>query len=307
MNKGLLFLLLSLLAISNSYGSIRKEKEVSEKIMALADSISDLSKSVVMLETDSLKFQANRKLISCMNLILNEPGSFDYDWSDVESMSKLFSEKGELKIFSWTLIKEDGTHDYFGFIQYMKSKNNIVVYALSNSANDLGKPEKKVLTHLNWYGAAYNDIITVKKGGKKYYTLIGWHGNDKITSRKVIDVLYFTGKGLPKFGYSFFKSDHGSTKRIIFEYTTRAVMSVKYHKKSGAIVFDHLAPSNSQGTPSSSLKGMYEFYGPDGTYDAIKFESGRWRYYKSFDLRNPSKGEPKLKFNQPTNEGPPKK
>jgi len=46
------------------------------------------------------------------------------------------------------------------------------------------------------------------------------------------------------------------------------------------IVFDHLSPSK------PSLVGVYEFYGPDFSYDGYKFEKGMLELYPDIDIRN---------------------
>ena len=57
-------------------------------------------------------------------------------------------------------------------------------------------------------------------------------------------------------------------------------MSLRYEKKKKMIVFDHLSPS------SPSLKGKYEYYGPDFTYDGFSFKKGIWHYRKNLEMRN---------------------
>jgi len=46
------------------------------------------------------------------------------------------------------------------------------------------------------------------------------------------------------------------------------------------IVFDHLSPSRPE------FKDMHQYYGPDFSYDGLRFESGQWVLVKDLDLRN---------------------
>jgi hypothetical protein len=48
---------------------------------------------------------------------------------------------------------------------------------------------------------------------------------------------------------------------------------MRYDKEEQAIIFANLVPINPM------MKGMYENYVPDGTYDYMKFEKGTWRRY----------------------------
>ena len=59
-------------------------------------------------------------------------------------------------------------------------------------------------------------------------------------------------------------------------------MSLRYNEKKKMIVFDHLSPSNQM------LKNNYEFYGPDMTYDAYKFQNNSWNFLKNIEVGNPS-------------------
>ena len=62
-------------------------------------------------------------------------------------------------------------------------------------------------------------------------------------------------------------------RRLIFEYSDNAVMSLKYHPKLEKIVYDYLEPN------SSELKGVYEYYGPAlNRFDALILGKGKWIY-----------------------------
>jgi hypothetical protein len=46
------------------------------------------------------------------------------------------------------------------------------------------------------------------------------------------------------------------------------------------IIFDHLSPSK------PSYAGNYQYYGPDFSYDGLKFEQGIWELVENVDIRN---------------------
>ncbi len=48
-------------------------------------------------------------------------------------------------------------------------------------------------------------------------------------------------------------------------------MTLEYDRKNKQIIFDHLAPPNSQ------YEGIYSFYGPDLSYDAYVLNKDRWQ------------------------------
>ncbi len=59
-------------------------------------------------------------------------------------------------------------------------------------------------------------------------------------------------------------------------------MLLNYDEDQHLIVFDHLAP------PDKKMKGKFDTYGPDLTYDGYRFKDGRWAYVENLDLRNKS-------------------
>ena len=67
---------------------------------------------------------------------------------------------------------------------------------------------------------------------------------------------------------------------LAFVYNEKATMSLRYDEEKKMIIFDHLSPSQ------PSLEGKFEFYGPDFTYDGLKFEKGIWVHYPNIDITN---------------------
>ena len=138
----------------------------------------------------------------------------------------------------------------------------------------------------NWYGALYYEIIYIKKKGRKYYTLLGWDGNNDVSTKKIVDVMYFSGKEIIKFGASIFRAGKTTTKRFIIEYNANSNISVRYEKEENRIVFDHLIPIR------KDLYGLYEYYVPDGTYNALKYINGKWILKNDIDANNPTSKNP---------------
>ena len=92
--------------------------------------------------------------------------------------------------------------------------------------------------------------------------------------------MYFTSSGKPRFGKNIFKMGKKRTKRLIFEYSAQIVMFVRYEKRYKKIVYDHLIPS------PKSMVGKYEFYYPDGTYDALEYVGNKWIHRSDFYATN---------------------
>ncbi|HKR04992.1 MAG TPA: hypothetical protein VJY62_10175 [Bacteroidia bacterium] len=275
MRTAIIILFFTFLFIPALFAQVNlKEKEKELKIAG--DSILKGSSDSVR-SLSALLFRAN------FEDLLHDPASFNYAFDSLKNVSVLLSGDKKVRIYTWILpsISKD-KYTYFGFVQlYDKKLNKVTLFNLEDTILPTEEAEKKSLTAKNWYGALYYKIIENKLKGAKIYTLLGWRGNNRQTTIKVIDVLVLN-KEIPKFGVPVFKTEKGFKHRIIFEYTSQAVMSLRYNEKKKMIVFDHLSPSN------PDLKGKYEYYGPDMTYDAFKFKSGKWNFLKNIEIGNAS-------------------
>ena len=134
----------------------------------------------------------------------------------------------------------------------------------------------------------YYKIILKKTKSKRYYTLLGWDGNDKITRKKIIDVLTLDNNGTPRFGADIFNNQKKYPKRIIFEYSANCNMSLRFSTKKDSIVFDHLAPNSPQ------LEGQFQYYCNDGSYDGFGFKGGKWNYGMDLNAINEKDEKDKL-------------
>lgn len=237
--------------------------------VAEVDSISNLLEEIANSITDKQKIEKNDYLIEFMTAFLKKGESFNADFSKVKHLSVLNSDDNLLRVFTWNLNYKDGSFQYFGFLQY-RNKNKIGVYFLNDKKYRTKDEIRFYQTNSEWYGALYYEIITKKWNSLTYYTLIGWDGADFLINRKVIEVLYFDRKDIPIFGKKMFKLDRTNTGRLIFEYADRATMLLRYNKKQDMIVIDHLAP------PEQKYTNMYQYYGPDFSYDSFIFRGGRW-------------------------------
>ncbi len=184
-----------------------------------------------------------------------------------------------MSIVSWPILYSDNTFRYFGFVRYYEPDfGRFSVERLIDKSGKTVNPERQILNPENWYGAFYYKIIYKKYKRRKIYVLLGWDGNNDLTNRKIIDVFYLNADNEPTFGKEIFEYEDGMKDRLIFEYREGIAMNLSYDKKKDLIIWDHLSPSKPE------LKGHYEYYGPDLTFDALKFEEGIWKYIPDIDL-----------------------
>lgn len=257
----------------------------------LEDSIKKISSRVFYSKKESNRFEANKQFLALWNEILKNEKSLLYPFDSLKKdVSILMAPDNKFRIITWDMRKEDQSYAYFGFIQVNNSKTTkkglfkkvkieqYEVFQLLDKSVTVKSPENYVADPSKWFGMLYYDII---KSDDEYYTLLGWDGNDKLIQRKFIDVLSFKPDGSPVFGKDVFKFPGKFAKRVMFEYAGEVAMSLKYNDGRKQIVFSHLAPN----TPDPTLQGQYQYYGPDGSFDALTSKKGKWVYEQDIDIR----------------------
>lgn len=207
---------------------------------------------------------------------LTTGGSFNYAFDSLKNIGSIYTPDRDLRIFTWNIPVGLNEHLYYGIAQYFSkdSKKYIIV-----TLNDpVGVNQIKKIG--DWKGALYYEIIQTKHAGQKYYTLLGFSFNDQLSNKKVIDIISIDDFDELYFCKDLIHYDNRMLDRIEFIYNEKATMSLRYDLQKKMIVFDHLSPSK------PSLEGKFEFYGPDFSYDGLKFEKGIWEHYRNIDITN---------------------
>ncbi len=230
----------------------------------------DVLRSTPNTDRDSL-IERNQRFKVLLEAALNHDESFNYPFSALhQSVGFIKSDDGLIRIINWNIEYEDFSMNYFGFIQKWnpRTKKTELIELVDNPMT-LSPRTDLVLDPSDWYGALYYQIVTKSKGNKIYYTLLGFDGHLGSSNIKVIDVLTFSGNKA-KLGAPIFNTKEGVKKRVVFEFSEKATMSLKFETRYDRIVFDHLAPE------SPNLKGFYAYYVPDMSYDAYVFTKDKW-------------------------------
>jgi hypothetical protein len=238
------------------------------------------------IDQDRIEFLANailqelpsKKKDSINNLLIHELAfdltieqAFRHSFDRVKSMSILTSPDSSFKIFNWEVSYLDGKNRYEGVL-IKKVRNNFILEKLepTDSIFDRDFFTRHLFDATNWIPALYYKIIPVTTIFQTYYTLLGWDGNDLLTNKKIIEVLWFNKEGKTNFGAAIFRDDRAVQTRVIFEYGGQNSMTLNYEKQLNRISFNHLAP------PSSTLEGIYEYYGADVSFDAYDWNGKYW-------------------------------
>jgi hypothetical protein len=222
---------------------------------------------------------------------------------DILSIVRAKSDDGLVTFYHWNLQMSTGQFRYFGFL-VTTWQGQRRLYELTDRSDSVPGPDSALLSPRSWIGALYYRIITgVGRDGKKIYTLLGWSGQDRKLTRKVIEILSFDEGGYPIFGAPVFSGyGHRYLTRIIFRYDATSSMSLKYEEQPvkvtrkwnsttrtfdeklelrNIIVFDRLLPLD------PLLEGQFQYYVPSGDqYDGFAFEKVYWVFLESVDARN---------------------
>ena len=249
------------------------------------DTLKVMAHTIMNAETEAEKRLANTAFITNLNEVLQYEKSFKFPFDSLPTIARILSPDNTFRIFNWLLKKDNGAYEYYAIVHYhnIKRKRYEIITLVDNSAN-IRNAEQEDLDAKNWYGGIYYQVAYIKKIGRKYYTLLAWDGNDGYSTKKIIDVMYFSGKNKIKFGLPIFKKNKKeSQKRVIIEYDAKTSVSVRYQEKEKRIVFNHLVP------PKKDLEGLEEYYIPEGTFNSYQYNKGKWLLKKDIDIRNQQK------------------
>ena len=216
------------------------------------------------------KKEANSNFKTKLKVVLQDKAALNYPFSKLTTVGIINSSDKKMRIINWNVEQDDLSHSYNCFVLYAgaRQKKYIVTELLDKSFGMPMHPEGSI-TSDNWYGALYYQIIPVKKGSKTLYTVLGWDYNTTMSQMKIIDVIYFTGS-VVKLGSPIFKEGKTTKRRVFFEHSKKAAMSLKYEEDRNRIIFNQLAPE------SPALAKLRSFYVPSFVFDAFILEGSKW-------------------------------
>ena len=245
------------------------------------DTLKTLSYEAINNISEAERYNANYKLVRTFVKALKIPGSYNFNFDSLKTITINRSPDNKFRIFTWHVMNNDGSYRYYGTIQ-MNSGQGLKLFPLVDHSPEIKRPQDTVFTNERWYGCQYYKIIPVVNSGRQpYYVLLGWKGNTVKSTKKIIEIVYFKNNkayfGLPVFDGS---KEFAGKNRIVFEYSRQASMMLNYNPQEGMIIFDHLAP------PDPKMKNRPDLFGPDLSYDGFKLLNGRWKYHPDLPLKN---------------------
>src|SRR5688572_27092893 len=174
--------------ISSAQDTASSSKEIFKAEMQLRQ----LSDSILKGSNDVVREAALAAFNPVFLDLLNNPATFEYHFDSLKAVSKIKSPDGLVRIYTWLIpSRMEGTYRYYGIIQRVNPGNKKI--------KTIGLMEHKLLPEEvetvelktdTWFGAVYYEIIEKKINKKTNYILLGWQGNDRFTTRKVIELVY---------------------------------------------------------------------------------------------------------------------
>jgi hypothetical protein len=227
-------------------------------------------------ENDSISISINENIRKEVLSFAEVDSNFYKTSLDCKRIGSVISSDNKLKIISWNYKLSDGRFGYEAIIIKNSNKKKPKVKVWKASCKEAFKPaENKRYSLSKWYGALYYSIIPWKGD----YILLGYSTYNNISKVKVIELLSFENK-TPSFGEKVFKKENKTYQRMVFEYSYMANMSLVYSEERNEFVFDHLSPEE------PSMKGLYQYYGPDFSVDVLQENRKFWEYKSDVDVRN---------------------
>jgi hypothetical protein len=254
-----------------------------QDISALEHEAAELLVKLRASQDDAQTDQLHVAFKKSMAALVKNKGFFDYTLKELR-IGDLRSADQTVRLLTWNIEYEDLSYAYGGFVlRREEGKEKVLIQELNDQLDAYTVKPEGVIDSKMWYGAIYYKIIDFSFQGKTNYLLFGYDAGTTMSNYKVLDVLSFSGQAV-KFGAAVFKDTKQTKKRIVFEYSNMATLSLEFEPKRNRIVFDHLSPE------SPALEGVFSYYFPDMSYDAYVYDSDRemWVLQQDVVATNPA-------------------
>lgn len=208
--------------------------------------------------------------------LIQTDSAFYYDFGRLPEISILTDADTTFKLLTWQFKHTDNHFSYYGYLL----KNDGTNYTLIDQYAQLEDIEYLTLTPLEWLGGIYYDIQPFEDK----FMVFSYRQNSEFEKFKSLEILSFDDKGVPLLGNTelFLYPKEGvrdlAKNRVVFKYSSDAILSLSYNVERGMVIFDHLTQLIGR------IPGQGLTYVPDGTYEGFILKEGKWIYQeKIFD------------------------
>jgi hypothetical protein len=243
------------------------------------DNISRLFLTAASERDDARRMHISDSLVTITGEYLASDIPFEHIYSDIKYMGYYMAQDSLVKIVSWNIPMNNGSNNYVCFVVRREGEEKHI-HLMRGERGTLTIDQDQQFAAREWYGVLYYDIVSFNNGNRELYLLPGLDMNDLYTNGKVVEVMGFDEDGIPYFGERVIRSGDSLISRMLFRYSSNSSMMLRYESDNKRMVFDHLSPAE------PSFTGIYSYYGPDSSYDALELRGGEWVHSRDIDLRN---------------------
>jgi hypothetical protein len=273
MRKNVLYLILFFLSSGGLLSGQTPTNNISSSLEKL---FSELRSNL----TSQSKIEKNDSVRSLIFSYASSDSVFSHRFLNLRYLGQITSPDSLVKIITWNLILPEGTGRYYCYLIHRSRRYGAgKVYTLAADYREAPVRTDTIYSSSDWYGALYYNIRPFTYDGQTKYILLGIDYGNSLITRKIIEVLSFRQNENILFGQKCFTDGKSIAPRVVFEYSSSAVMSLRF-ETDNQIVFDHLSPF------SPELKGNRQFYGPDFSFDSYIFEKDLWQLKTDIDIKN---------------------
>jgi hypothetical protein len=255
-----------------------------QNLVQKEDSLKYHGNIIVNGEFAEQRFRADSHFTRILVRALQIPYSFYHSFDSLITISRLYSPDSSFRIFTWQLSKDENTFRRHGAIQMNTKDGSLKLYPLIDRSSLIINQADTITNNEWWIGAIYYKILLHKIVDRNYYTLLGYDENNRLSTRKIIEILSFDAMNRPVFGSNIFdfskdKAQKTPQSRYWIEYKKDAQASIKFDQELDLLIYDHLISETNE-------VDRKETYVPDGDYEAFKWTNGKWLHIeKPFDYK----------------------
>ena len=242
--------------------------------------LENLFRRILNTNNDNERIRLNDSVQVIIDSYAASDSVFVHKFSGLRYLGQILSSDSKVKIITWNLILREGGNRYFCYIIRKGARgepNNI--HKLTGENSEESPAADRIYSEKDWYGALYYALQPFKKDKMTYYLVLGIDYGNSAISRKIIDVMTFTPEGGIIFGNNCFFKDENVTSRVVIEYFSEGVISLRM-LSAKTVVFDHLA------SISGDQNSDPEFMGSEYSFDGYTLKKGNWRFVSRVDARN---------------------
>ncbi len=246
-----------------------------EKLQIMEDSLVATADSMYEAFIPDTRIGFSERFVKQLVRTLKIPNSYYYPFDTLKKVINIiYADDNSFKIFNWEITPGNITKRYYGAVQLPQEK--LKLYGLLDYSEEMGKgAEDSILTGGKWFGALYYRVLSTEFQGQKIYTLFGLNGGSQLTTRKVLDPMVITDKGVrfgaPVFGVGSVNYPRQRINRFILEYKKGIQASMNWDSERQLIIFDKLVSLTND-------PGRKYTYAPSGGYDGFRWANDSWTY-----------------------------